>query len=73
DFVKSLFAAGESTGNGFKFGLMFWVISLPGMLISYSSFPISIAMVLGWTFSGLVQYLLAGLVVSKMNKQKRHI
>jgi hypothetical protein len=53
--------------RGVKFGLIYWLVSLSGMLISYSSFPISFVMVLSWTVSGLFQTILAGLIYSKMN------
>ncbi len=54
-----------------RFGLIYWaIVTLPGMLISYSTFNISLLMILSWTFTGLIQILLGSFVISKMNKSK---
>lgn len=53
----------NSFGNSFKFALAYWLITLPGMFISYSSFPISLTMVISWSLSGLLQSLVAGVVL----------
>lgn len=60
--------------NDFKssliFGLGFWfVTSIPGMLISYSSFPISFLMILSWSISGLIQILIGSLILGSLNKK----
>lgn len=55
--------------KGLWFGFAFWMASsVPGMLISYSSFIISFAMIISWTLTGLVQVLCAGLIFNKLNK-----
>ena len=64
--TKGLFK-GSYFRRGFSFGLIYWLISIPGMVISYSSFPISLAMVFSWTLSGLVQYLAGGFILAKGN------
>jgi len=65
--TKGLFK-GSYFRRGFSFGLIYWLISIPGMVISYSSFPISIAMVFSWTLSGLIQYLVGGFILAKGNR-----
>ena len=45
----------------------FLVATLPGMFITYSSFNISLGMVLSWTVMGVINVIIAGLVLSKMN------
>ena len=54
--------------KGLVFALAYWIVSLPGMLISYGSFPISIVMIGTWSLSILVQSLLAGLIYYKTLK-----
>jgi len=66
--TKRLFK-GPAWKRGALFGLCFWLVaSVPGMLISYSSFKLSLAMVLSWTLAGLLQALAAGMVLAKLNK-----
>lgn len=45
----------------------FLVSTIPGMLISYSSFPLSLTMIISWTISGVAQAFCAGLILAKMN------
>ncbi|MAG78608.1 hypothetical protein CL616_04565 [archaeon] len=52
--------------NGLNFGLFYFVIAtIPGMVISYSSFQVSLLMTLSWTFSGLLYAVLAGILLTK--------
>ena len=56
-------------GRGVCFGFSYWLVaSIPGMLITYSSFTVSLIMVISWSLVGLVEALAAGWVLSKMNK-----
>jgi len=64
--TKSLFAGGYFK-KGFSFGLIYWLVTIPGMVISYSTFPISLIMVFSWSLSGLVQTLVAGIILAKSN------
>ncbi|MBI4359051.1 MAG: hypothetical protein HY577_00455 [Candidatus Nealsonbacteria bacterium] len=66
--TKSLFRAGKCCSPGVNFGLMYWLITLPGMLISYASFPVSLLMILEWTLGGLFQAMVAGLILERMDK-----
>lgn len=55
--------------NGIKFGFAYWIMAtIPGMFATYTSMPYSSMMVLSWTISGLVQAIIAGLILSKFNK-----
>lgn len=51
--------------RGFSFGFLYWLVTLPGMVISYSSFQVSEAMVIGWTMGNLVQVVFAGLIYAR--------
>jgi hypothetical protein len=49
------------------FAFLAWVlISIPGMLISYATFPVSGEMILSWSLSGLAQFIIAGIVYVNM-------
>ncbi len=50
------------------FGLGYWALTIPGMIMSYSSFPISLVMTLSWSFTILLQALASAFLLSKMNK-----
>ncbi len=67
DKTKVIVAGAGWAEKGVKFALAYWLVSLSGMLISYSSFPISFFMVLSWTIVGLLQAICAGLVYAKIN------
>ena len=68
--VKSSLKTGSSLNKGLKFGLAYWVVTLPGLLMSYSCFPISGTMILSWMLSMFVQALIAGLIYGKMNPSR---
>lgn len=68
DRAKSLFLANSACAKGFQFGVIYWVLTIPGMFISYTSFPISLSMTLSWTISIFVQAIFAGWVLAKLNK-----
>jgi len=66
--TKSLFK-GSVKQKGVNFGLAYWLVSsIPGMLITYSSFKTSFLMVLTWLIGGLVNGIVAGLIFVKMDK-----
>lgn len=67
--VKSIVPGVGAWKKGFNFGLAYGIVtSLPGMLISYSSFQISLWMILSWTIAGLIQTIVAGMVLARMNR-----
>ncbi|VVC00059.1 Uncharacterised protein [uncultured archaeon] len=56
DFVRQLLSGGSAFERGLKYGVaLFAITSVPGMLVTYTSFVISLPMVISWLFSGLVQ------------------
>ena len=64
---KTLFN-GTIWRRGANFGLIYFVIAtIPGMIMSYSSFPLSFLTILSWTISGLVNGIIAGWILAKMN------
>ena len=67
DKVKGLLSGGPLK-RATNFALAYFIVAtIPGMLISYSSFPLSILMILSWTLSSLIQAWTAGLVLAKLN------
>src|SRR4030065_348260 len=57
--TKGLFKDKNAWKRGIYFGLCYWVITIPGMVMSYSSFPISLLMVMTWSAGILIQALVA--------------
>ena len=69
DKTKHLFT-GSYFNNVLTFTVISWFVSnLPGMILSYSSFKISLFMTVTWSITGLVQVFVAMLIVAKMNKK----
>jgi hypothetical protein len=67
--IKTLYKGKKSINNGIKFGLTVWIIStVPGMLMTLSSFNISLLMVFTWALTGFIQLVLAGMIFGKINK-----
>lgn len=67
DKVKGLLK-GVPIKRATHFALAYFIVAtVPGMLISYSSFPLSLSMILSWTLSSLLQAWTAGVVLAKLN------
>ncbi|MDP2749562.1 MAG: hypothetical protein Q8O89_01875 [Nanoarchaeota archaeon] len=67
--TKGLIKVKGAWKKGLHFGLALWIISnIPGMIITYSSFKVSLLMVLSWSLVGLLQGICAGTIFAKMNK-----
>jgi hypothetical protein len=66
--VKGVIGGATPTARGVRFGLAYWVVVIPGMFISYASFPLSLLMVISWTVGVLLQALAAGLIVAWVNR-----
>lgn len=67
--IKDAFGGNSAWGRGLRYGLAYWIIAtIPGMVITYSSFQVSLPMVLTWTVFGLVGALAGGLVCAGMNR-----
>lgn len=55
--------------RGLKFGFWYWVAaSITGMFITYSSFQVSLPLVLSWSIGGLLEAIIAGLILARVNK-----
>jgi hypothetical protein len=67
--TKSLLEGKNNLEKGIYFGVVYWIIaSIPGMVITYSSFQVSFLMVLSWSLGGLIQAISAGLIFSHLDK-----
>lgn len=66
--TKKLFSK-SCCSDGINFGLIYFTVSgIPSFLINFSSFNLPLVMILTWTVMGLVDAIVAGLVLSKLNK-----
>ena len=63
--TKNLFKDKITWKKGIYFGLCYWIITIPGIIMSYSSFPISLIMVITWSISILTQAIVAGLIYAR--------
>lgn len=64
DKVKG--SLGNNKVLAFVYGV-FLIATIPGLLITYSCFQVSLLMTLNWTASSLINVLVATLVLKKMN------
>jgi len=56
-------------GRGLHYGFMFWLlVTVPGMLMSLSSFAISTDMVVSWSLDALIDFMIAGVIIAKLSK-----
>ncbi len=67
DKTKNLFKERDVFWRCCQFASVYWLVTIPGMLISYSSFQVSFTMILTWSLTILVQAIAAGLVFVKKN------
>src|SRR3989338_1314481 len=66
--TKSLFTNPVVWKRGKHFGLAYWLFTtIPAMVITYSSFRLSLGMIFVWLVSGLVQTVLGGIILAKLN------
>ena len=68
DMTKGLVSGQNACIRGCRFGAIYWVVTIPGMVISYASFPLSLLIIISWTLSVLAQALTAGYIYALMNK-----
>jgi hypothetical protein len=67
--VKDTIEGDGPVSKGIRFGTFFWIVfSVLGMLITLSTFQVSVLMILTWTIMGLIQMILAGMVFAHMDK-----
>lgn len=66
--VKDLVKGITPGAKGLNYGLIYALTTLPGMFITYSSFNVSLAMVMSWTVSGIIEGIVACLLIAKVMK-----
>ncbi len=66
--TKDVLKGKNTTQKALYFGLTYWATTFPGMLMSYSSFPLSAIIVVSWSIIGLFQTISAGFIFSKLLK-----
>ena len=60
---------GSDSSKAFQFAkTYFFIATIPGMFMSYTSFQVSFLMVLSWTVTGFVEAYVAGYILARMNK-----
>lgn len=65
--TKKLFGGQAAFDRGFYFGLIYWLVAgVSGMLITYSSFQVSLLMVLNWSINGLLEAAVIGVILAKI-------
>ena len=67
--TQTLFTQINYWERGANFGLIYCLISLPGMLISFTSFQVSLIMIISWTVGILIEGICAGLLFAKFMRQ----
>lgn len=68
DFTKGILKGNALMEKGLFFGFIYWITTIPGMIMSYGSFPTSLIMVISWSVSLFVQSLLAGVLFARLIK-----
>ncbi|MBI4991107.1 hypothetical protein HZB96_03360 [Candidatus Gottesmanbacteria bacterium] len=67
--TNKLFSGKTSFDKALKFGLAYWALtSITGMLISYSTFPVSLLMIVSWSISSLITVIVGSYVIVRMYK-----
>lgn len=67
DKTKVLFTAKKFLCRGSQFGLMYMLVVLPGLFISYVSSPYTIEVVASWGVNVLITSVAAGILFEKVN------
>lgn len=67
--VKGVIKAKGFVEKGIRFGVIYWIVSsIPGLVITYGTFPISLVMFSSWLVGCLVQVMCAGVIYAKLLK-----
>ena len=61
-----------AASKGMNFALAWFLLGLPGMIISYGSFQVSGEMVMSWTLGNGLQAVAAGSVLATLSKPKNN-
>jgi hypothetical protein len=68
DRCKGMFN-GSFLGRGVEFGVLYWLVAVfPMMWLIYSAINVSLLLVASWLLFGLIQGIVAGLLLEKMNR-----
>jgi hypothetical protein len=63
------FLTGSILKIAFYYSLVYWLVAIiPGMIMTLSSFKISVLMTITWTLSAFFQALVAMMIIIRMNK-----
>jgi hypothetical protein len=68
-FVTNTFKIKELYKKGAHFGLLIWLLGIPGMLMTFSSFNLSAEIVISWTIQMLISYVAYGIIIAKIFKK----
>ena len=63
--TKGIIEHKMGNAKGLLFGVLFWTISLPLLLLSYTLLPFTLTMFIAMAFIGLIQMTTAGFIFSK--------
>lgn len=57
---------GDAVSKAYQFARLYFIIAtIPGMFISYTSFQVSLTMILVWTITGFLEAFVAGLIFTR--------
>lgn len=63
--IKPIFKDKDKTKIALNFGLAYFIVAgLPGMFITYSTFQVSLLLVLSWSLTGIIDAIAAGWILS---------
>lgn len=69
DKTKNLFHQRTPLFKGIAFGLIFWLVAgFSGMFITYSTFLVSLPLIISWSITGILESVVIGVVAAFMNK-----
>ena|SRR3989344_6534424 len=69
--TRKLFVKAGYISTGIRFGGLFWFLtSIPGMLMSYSTFPVSLLMIFSWSLGSLAEIVASSIVLAKLQKEE---
>lgn len=64
--AKKMFSGKSNLEKAKEFAVFYWLIAgLPGMFITYSSFQVSLSLILAWSISGFVDAFIAAWIFVK--------
>lgn len=67
--TNKLFSGKTLAERSIKFGATYWLLTnITGMLISYSTFPVSLLMIFSWSTSSLITVIAGAYVIVWMKK-----